>query len=1215
MSQISVVHPLRRARYWQERPEFDQLCQWWRDGGQGVFALLGIGGAGKTAIVDRFLQILPGAMPEHRDVPKRTDLPVARPLLLFSFDDEPDPDAFFVRLAEWLDTLQGRTASVGSPISYHETLARLEQTAPCLLIFDGLEKIQYDGASGQAVGGLSDGRLRNLVLRIADGWLRHVSLLITTRFPLFDAQAGRASYFRQTDVTHLSVDAAIQLLGRRVPNGPPGQLEALARDQGLHALSLDLIGGYVADFCGGDLSRLSLLGEIDVSDLDQCVDPQAAAIIEQERRLAGVIARYRNALADHDPAALGLLQRLCLFRSPVTAEFLGKLFSGQERVAVAGWDLASLPRDKLAGKLARLAKMRLVDSSRHHAEAAVTVYATHPAISKAFRGTLAIDQLHSVLAYIVDYRERELDAPRTELQRWLVNRLQHQRHEELRERRRQWRTSLQDEQTRKGLEDLVWYLVQLKDWEGAFAAFQIRLGGYNWLQHIFSDCARGERITRMLQGLGGESLPGALRHGRLLQSANGVEELRQLDKPQLIHELGGPLRAVQYGRVLNDRAGFLRHLADLPSSEALYSAAEWIAGCISTEDAAIEKWIAQRNLANLHVLTGRLERAKSRANEAFTDQLKKDLPTNKENEVTRTELTNHIALGVSLGLQGAVQDATAHFEQAAQHGRELNPSPPTFIGFPGIWHADLLRRLGKRGTSEATAILNRVASTASANWQQVQEYRILMEGRVAQANGDDDACQERLDRFYKWSCNTGDEWARVSEEVTHVEWLLQRIVHDESTPSQLREELKERLNRAIVGSRRGGYGIYHIDLLLVRAELALHECRADDAIRDVTTALDEGVQPREDSGFPTLLAAADSACQYAWGIAKGHHLLGESLLLNAAHQLGRASFVTPAKDSLPEPVRALVQQAELELNEAIDWWRRLRDPQADEELHYCGVETRRSLDELGRGLLTRRIARDVSVVLQISRQMFDGLAQKQFIDELASSLKVAEETISIVELRDGSLVVVLRFENANALAHFANEYVADAASLKMFREKWRVTDVRFTAEEMDGPLDTASKGQTGSARCPRVFVSYSHEDKVWPERLEIMLSPRIRANALSLWWDKNIDAGRQWRDEITKELASADVALLVVSQYFLDSEFINNHELPYLLKAAEEQRVKLSWILIDDCLYKHTHIDNYQAAHDIAKPLAELRRPERVKALVKICEGLERLAKSGRNMS
>lgn len=52
------VHTLLRARDWQHRPQFDQVCDWWRGGGRGVCALVGMGGAGKTAIAERFQHIL-----------------------------------------------------------------------------------------------------------------------------------------------------------------------------------------------------------------------------------------------------------------------------------------------------------------------------------------------------------------------------------------------------------------------------------------------------------------------------------------------------------------------------------------------------------------------------------------------------------------------------------------------------------------------------------------------------------------------------------------------------------------------------------------------------------------------------------------------------------------------------------------------------------------------------------------------------------------------------------------------------------------------------------------------------------------------------------------------------------------------------------------------------------------------------------------------------
>ena len=71
---VSASVYLLRARDWQDRPQLAELTRWWRDGGVGVCALVGIGGAGKTAIAERFLQVLPGGYPEHPKVHKDPSL-------------------------------------------------------------------------------------------------------------------------------------------------------------------------------------------------------------------------------------------------------------------------------------------------------------------------------------------------------------------------------------------------------------------------------------------------------------------------------------------------------------------------------------------------------------------------------------------------------------------------------------------------------------------------------------------------------------------------------------------------------------------------------------------------------------------------------------------------------------------------------------------------------------------------------------------------------------------------------------------------------------------------------------------------------------------------------------------------------------------------------------------------------------------------------------
>jgi internalin A len=147
---------------------------------------------------------------------------------------------------------------------------------------------------------------------------------------------------------------------------------------------------------------------------------------------------------------------------------------------------------------------------------------------------------------------------------------------------------------------------------------------------------------------------------------------------------------------------------------------------------------------------------------------------------------------------------------------------------------------------------------------------------------------------------------------------------------------------------------------------------------------------------------------------------------------------------------------------------------------------------------------------------------------------------------------------------------------------------------------TEEAGNTGTAN--NVFISYSHKDSRWLDRLKVHLKPYERLGEVISWDDNKIKAGEKWREEIKLALERARVAVLLVSSDFLASDFIAKNELPPLLTAAERGGVKIVWVALGASAVGRTPINDYHCANEPKKTLDSLSRPEQNSVLAKICD-------------
>ncbi|MEZ6031992.1 MAG: toll/interleukin-1 receptor domain-containing protein [Planctomycetaceae bacterium] len=179
MASNFFIHSLLHTRDWQHRPQLDTVCAWWRNGGHGVLALVGVEGARKTAIVERFLRVLPGGLTDEFDIPKDETLPRPYCVFVFSFSEAARPEKCFESLETWLK----RSPKSKKGWSSGQVSSSIQQSSR-LLVLDSLEKVPNHHERHAEGFELANFRLNRLLTQIANGHLPNVSVLLTSRFEL-----------------------------------------------------------------------------------------------------------------------------------------------------------------------------------------------------------------------------------------------------------------------------------------------------------------------------------------------------------------------------------------------------------------------------------------------------------------------------------------------------------------------------------------------------------------------------------------------------------------------------------------------------------------------------------------------------------------------------------------------------------------------------------------------------------------------------------------------------------------------------------------------------------------------------------------------------------------------------------------------------------------------------------------------------------------------
>lgn len=305
--------PMTARRLFGRDPELNELREAWESGQTHVFSIVASGGAGKSALVNTWLQEM-----------RENDYRGAGKVFAWSFysqgtkDNLVSADPFVNSALEWL----GAPDSVGlNPWAKGRVLAQLIMKEKCLLVLDGMEPLQHPLGAPDVGGRLTDDSVRALLEELSQSqW--HGLCIVTTRVPLTDLYRFKNSggnghaAVESMELENLDVGDGAALLQHIIQSrSTRDALESAVRQVGCHALAITLLGNYLRDVHNGDL-----VGLYDIEEIT--VDPKEGG---HARRIMASYIKWLN--ADDRAAEVALLFLVGLFDRPATKDALKALLA------------------------------------------------------------------------------------------------------------------------------------------------------------------------------------------------------------------------------------------------------------------------------------------------------------------------------------------------------------------------------------------------------------------------------------------------------------------------------------------------------------------------------------------------------------------------------------------------------------------------------------------------------------------------------------------------------------------------------------------------------------------------------------------------------------------------------------------------------------------------------------------------------------------------
>jgi hypothetical protein len=146
----------------------------------------------------------------------------------------------------------------------------------------------------------------------------------------------------------------------------------------------------------------------------------------------------------------------------------------------------------------------------------------------------------------------------------------------------------------------------------------------------------------------------------------------------------------------------------------------------------------------------------------------------------------------------------------------------------------------------------------------------------------------------------------------------------------------------------------------------------------------------------------------------------------------------------------------------------------------------------------------------------------------------------------------------------------------------------------------------------KLFISYSHKDETLVSKFINHLSPLKNNGIISEWYDRKIETGEEFQNDIDNNLENADIICLMISDNFLSSNACIK-EKDNALKLKDSRGIRVIPLILSHCAWTiHKEISELLAIPTDGKPITSYSDAnegwlDSINWLIKVCKSIERI--------